>query len=51
MEIILEDYHDLPFGEYETKALGLYAKLVASDKTYYVPTATRMCIDFYKIHL
>ena len=56
MEIILEDCHDLPFGEHETKAVGLYVKLVASDKTHYVnvPTVARMCIDFlqvYKIRL
>ena len=50
MEIILEDYHDLPFGEYEIKEVGLYVKLVASDKTYYVNVSkvARMCIDFYK---
>ena len=51
MEIILEDYHDLPFGEYEIiKEVELYVKLVASDKIYYVnvPTVARMCIDFYK---
>ena len=50
MEIILEDYHDLPLGEYEIKEAGLYVKLVASDKTYYVnlPTVARMSIDFFR---
>ena len=53
MEIILEDYHDLPFGEYEIikiiKEVELYVKLVASDKIYYVnvPTVARIT-DFYK---
>ena len=44
MEIILQDYHDLPFGEYEIKEVRLHVKLVASNKTYYVPTVARMYI-------